>query len=179
MNAREAAVVLGISARKVPYTREEIDAMDPASILLTAYFHERLGAPLDGITRFDIELAQCSWELEQQAREYAHKASGKPSAEDRYAQHLKDADTARRNAQAGKRRSAKMNRTPAWADPKAIRDIYRAARALTASTGIPHHVDHDLPLRGKLVSGLHVENNLRILPGPENCRKNNRFEVEE
>jgi hypothetical protein len=37
-----------------------------------------------------------------------------------------------------------------------------------------HHVDHELPLRGRRVSGLHVHTNLRVLPAEDNFRKGNR-----
>lgn len=78
---------------------------------------------------------------------------------------------------AAKRRAARLRRTPPWADEAAIRAIYARARALTVETGIEHHVDHEVPLQGRLVSGLHVEHNLQILTGSENSRKRNRFEV--
>jgi len=86
----------------------------------------------------------------------------------------------RSNKAAGvaKRRAAKLRRTPPWADHRAIRRVYEEARRLTNETGIPHHVDHVTPLCGRAVSGLHVETNLQIIPGSENCRKHNRFEVE-
>lgn len=77
-----------------------------------------------------------------------------------------------------KRRAARLQRTPAWGDLDAMRAIYNKAAALTRSTGVPHTVDHVIPLQGKLVSGLHVHNNLQILTGSENSKKRNHFEVE-
>ena len=79
---------------------------------------------------------------------------------------------------AGKRRTAKLQRTPPWADLEAIRLIYKEAARLECETGIAHHVDHFYPLQGYLVSGLHVETNLQILTAAENIRKSNDFEVE-
>lgn len=79
---------------------------------------------------------------------------------------------------ANKRRAAKLQRTPPWSDLDAMRAIYAEAARLSAETGIPHHVDHEIPLQGKLVSGLHVPGNLQILTASENSRKRNRFEVE-
>lgn len=79
---------------------------------------------------------------------------------------------------ANKRRAAKLQRTPAWACHEAMRAIYAEAARLTAETGIEHHVDHEYPLQGRLVSGLHVETNLRVLTASENSRKKNRYEVE-
>lgn len=79
---------------------------------------------------------------------------------------------------AAKRRTLRLQRTPLWADAEAIRAIYLEAQRLTRDTGVPHHVDHDVPLQGKLVSGLHVHNNLQILTGSENSKKRNRFEIE-
>ena len=63
-----------------------------------------------------------------------------------------------------------------WADSRAVRAIYAKARRITRETGVPHHVDHVIPLQGEYVSGLHVETNLRIVEGAENLRKGNRYE---
>lgn len=77
---------------------------------------------------------------------------------------------------ASARRAAALRRVPAWADRDKIESIYSEARRLTAETGVPHHVDHEIPLHGKRVSGLHVETNLRVLRAIDNVRKSNHFE---
>lgn len=70
------------------------------------------------------------------------------------------------------RKMAKENRTPKWADMKAIESLY----AIASRMG--WHVDHEIPLRGKLVSGLHVESNLRVIRPSENLSKGNKFNQE-
>jgi hypothetical protein len=40
--------------------------------------------------------------------------------------------------------------------------------------GFPWHVDHIIPLRGKLVSGLHVWNNFQVIPKETNLQKGNK-----
>lgn len=72
------------------------------------------------------------------------------------------------------RRANKLKATPPWADREAIRAVYRQAAELTKTTGVRHEVDHIVPLQGKIVSGLHWEGNLQILPKAENISKHNR-----
>lgn len=72
------------------------------------------------------------------------------------------------------RRAAVIRRTPPWLtedDKHQMYLIYKDAH----SRGL--HVDHIVPLRGKLVSGLHVPWNLQPLEPVENSRKRNHFEV--
>lgn len=78
------------------------------------------------------------------------------------------------NAKKARREAAKLQATPAWADPKKILEFYETADALGMWTGDWHHVDHMVPLQSKLVCGLHCEANLQILPGVDNQRKSNR-----
>jgi hypothetical protein len=68
------------------------------------------------------------------------------------------------------RRTAKIQRTPAWADLDKIAKVYK-----DCPPGMT--VDHVIPLRGKLVSGLHVHNNLQYLTPSENAKKKNKFEI--
>ena len=67
--------------------------------------------------------------------------------------------------------------TPKWADRDAILATYVKAQTLTKETGIPHEVDHIIPVKGKLVSGLHVPNNLQILTENTNQSKSNKFSI--
>ena len=83
------------------------------------------------------------------------------------------------NTHGAKHRAAKLERTVSWADSDAIKALYTEAQRLTEETGEQHHVDHIIPLRGKLVSGLHVENNLQVLTAYDNLSKSNTFNIEE
>lgn len=60
------------------------------------------------------------------------------------------------------------DRTPKWVDLNEILHFY-------ANCPFGHHVDHIIPLRGKIdgrpVTGLHVLYNLQYLPADENRRK--------
>lgn len=74
-----------------------------------------------------------------------------------------------------KRRAAKLQAITAWSNLARIEGFYREARRLSAETGIPHHVDHIVPLVHPLVCGLHVPANLQVITASENSRKGNRW----
>lgn len=78
-------------------------------------------------------------------------------------------------ARAGKRRAAKLRATPLWANQFFIDEAYDLASRRTAATGFPWHVDHIVPLQSKSVCGLHVENNLRVIPARLNQIKGSRM----
>lgn len=76
-----------------------------------------------------------------------------------------------------KRRAARIQRTPQWLNEDQlwfIKEIYELAQLRTKVTGVEHHVDHIVPLKGKDVSGLHLPWNLQVIPWYENLSKSNK-----
>ena len=68
---------------------------------------------------------------------------------------------------------------PKWYDPKLVNKIYNECHKLNKIAGfIKYHVDHIVPLQGKNVSGLHVQDNLQIILASVNLSKSNKYEVD-
>lgn len=74
-----------------------------------------------------------------------------------------------------RRRADETKATPSWAVPFFIREAYALANLRTKMFGFAWHVDHIVPLRSKLVCGLHTEANLQVIPGAINMAKSNSF----
>jgi outer membrane phospholipase A len=77
-------------------------------------------------------------------------------------------------AATNRHRASKMKAFPTWANNFFISEAYHLARLRTKATGFKWQVDHIVPLQSKIVCGLHVENNLQVIPASENQSKCNR-----
>jgi hypothetical protein len=141
--------------------------------------------------RYNLNRNQARKERIEKARECQRNYYYKNNEKEKYKQSIyreKHAEQERERAKAWRKEHPgecteqsitkhcrKINRTPAWADIEKIREIYKERTKLTKETGIIHHVDHIIPLKGKTVSGLHVHYNLRIITASENIRKHNKL----
>ena len=81
----------------------------------------------------------------------------------------------RNSARSRKRDADRVKATPVWSDTKAINFIYKQCEETSKETGVKHHVDHIVPLRGKTVCGLHVPWNLQVIPAIENMKKHTKL----
>ena len=87
----------------------------------------------------------------------------------------REANPEKARANVNTRRRRNRQATPPWVDTKEIMAFYEMSERVSKCLGIPHHVDHIIPLAGKGFSGLNVPWNLRVVPAIVNLRKNNKL----
>jgi hypothetical protein len=86
------------------------------------------------------------------------------------------------NARYAKRRAAKKQATPKWVGEGELfflQEAYALAKEREKIFGFKWEVDHIVPLNSKVVCGLHVPKNLRVVPHMVNRIKGNKFLTEE
>jgi len=114
----------------------------------------------------------------QRRREYdKSRRAQKPELYRAASKRNREAHPDRKNAETGARRRRVRQAMPPWANRFLIKEAYALAIMRTHLTGVKWHVDHIVPLNGKGVCGLHVENNLQLLPAVENLRKRNHYSI--
>ena len=84
-------------------------------------------------------------------------------------------NSGQRNFYTANYKAAKLQATPRWANLKNMACWYRIAQRMTELTGVAYHIDHVIPLQGKLVSGLHVETNFAMITASANSQKSNSY----
>jgi hypothetical protein len=85
------------------------------------------------------------------------------------------------NSWTARRYAAKKQRTPTWLtqdDFWLMEEAYTLAVLREKTTKIKWSVDHIVPMQGDTVSGLHVPNNLRVIPLLANSEKSNKWNWE-
>jgi hypothetical protein len=130
--------------------------------------------------------------VKQRAREWAAANPDKRSEsikkwreENRELHNATNRDWSARNkpkkaALEAKRRAAILQRTPPWLtedDLWLIEEAYDLAALRSSTLGFAWHVDHIIPLQGRKVSGLHVPENLQVIPGSDNVKKHNSYTI--
>lgn len=82
------------------------------------------------------------------------------------------------NARTARRRAARQQAMPKWLTKEQHQEIisfYDEAARLTKETGISHEVDHQIPLQGRSVRGLHVPWNLKVMTESKNRHKGRKI----
>lgn len=103
-----------------------------------------------------------------------------PEVNRRASKKYRDANPHKGAAKAAKRRAKLKQATPSWAladewEQFFTQEIYHISCLRSEMLGKEHHVDHAVPLTSKLVCGLHVSANLRVILAEENIVKHNRY----
>lgn len=120
--------------------------------------------------------AACAECLREAKREAYHTRPGEKQAtiaRNKKSELKRKENAAFRNAWSAWRYAKETRRVPPWV--KFTRDILPIYK-LCRSFGLAYEIDHIIPLRGKLVSGLHVPDNLRITTKLANKLKRDDFD---
>jgi hypothetical protein len=97
------------------------------------------------------------------------------------AEELRKLNPVRHREKVARHKMAKLKRMPKWLSKEnrqSIKAIYAMRDWLNMTMfGIKYEVDHIIPIRGEIVSGLHVPENLQIIKAMQNSIKGNSYEI--
>ena len=64
---------------------------------------------------------------------------------------------------------------PPWVDRAELQKLWQECRDLELETGVPHNLDHIIPLNHPKICGLSVPWNMRAIPASHNNQKGNTW----
>lgn len=147
---------------------------------LTEYYVKRRKTSPDGLNSICIPCAKKGASEWAKANREKHKAKCKIWANKNRSKvraSVRKWDSANRHVKQMhlvERRRATGKATPSWNNEFFMSEAYHLARLRTKVMGFKWHVDHIVPLQSKIVCGLHVHNNLQVVPAFANLSKGNR-----
>lgn len=113
--------------------------------------------------------------INEQCKAWKQNNSSRRKATDRAYHQSKQGDLeylAKRRHHEALRRARKLQATPKWLSKAQLEEI----KVIYHNCPVGYHVDHIMPLKGQILSGLHVPWNLQYLPGIVNKIKSNKVE---
>jgi len=121
------------------------------------------------------------WRLNNKTKIKDYDTEWREANRDKKAKHYKKWQQLNKETVRGlnaKRRAYEQSAIPLWFDKEKVQYYYNIAAYFTELSGgfVKYHVDHVIPLKGKNVCGLHVQNNLQVLKAVDNLRKSNKHE---
>lgn len=124
------------------------------------------------ITAFNADFYAANADA-QRARSAAFYADNKAYFSEYYA-----GNTAAYRVRDQKRRAIKRKAVPSWfgeLDELVMIEAADLCAKREAATGFSWHIDHAIPLQAEFACGLHVAQNIQVIPAQMNYAKNNRM----